>query len=454
MSQSGFRASLRRQLIARIGIAAAILALVFTALTFVTERERMEEAVLVNARAAAARWNVEIESLLDDADRLAPGALQPALDSFVAKRGEQSVARGRFILVRVHGLTGRRLAELEDESFAGLEKLRAIIDAAGFQPPTDRDYRVLSARLAGQSYIGVQLALTDSNGAIRAWLGGAFALSPAEQTRLRGDLLRTVFYVFLIVCATSLLLLPVITQLLGRLARLTDRLLDANLETLQVLGSAIAKRDSDTDAHNYRVTVYSVRLAEAAGLTASQIQSLIKGALLHDVGKLGIRDKVLLKPGKLDEDEFAIMRTHVEHGLDITARASWLHEAREVVGAHHEKYGGQGYPSGLAGEDIPVNARIFAIADVFDALTSRRPYKEPLSYDETMQILEEGRDHHFDPRLLDLFGGIARKLYDEFGGRDGDEARQELGRLIERYFRGDVSILMREAGAPPTPAAN
>ena len=216
---------------------------------------------------------------------------------------------------------------------------------------------------------------------------------------------------------------------------MTVNLLDSNLETLQVLGSAIAKRDSDTDAHNYRVTIFSVRLAEAAGLEKQSIQKLIKEAFLHDVGKIGVRDNVLLKPGRLDEEEFQVMKNHVRHGLDIVSRSHWLHDAKDVVGFHHEKYDGKGgYDAGLAGEDIPINARIFAIADVFDALTSKRPYKEPFSFEESVEILREGRGTHFDPALVNLFVAIAQPLYDLLSGKDDAVPREELGGIIEEYF--------------------
>ena len=228
---------------------------------------------------------------------------------------------------------------------------------------------------------------------------------------------------------------PIILNLLSRVSRLTISLLDSNLETLKVLGSAIAKRDSDTDAHNYRVTIFSVRLAEAAGLDQDSIQKLIKGAFLHDVGKIGVRDNILLKPGKLDDDEFEIMKTHVKHGLEIVSRSNWLHDAEDVVGFHHEKFDGKGgYNAGLAGAEIPINARIFAIADVFDALTSKRPYKEPFSYDKSIEILKEGRGIHFDPELVDRFTAIAQPLYDLLSGKDNDIPREVLGGIINEYF--------------------
>ncbi len=440
MSATSFRATIHRRLALRIGAAALILGGVFAGIAVLAEQERMESQVVALAKAAAGRWNTAVQADLDGPMDVA--RLQASLDKFAAARGDRYLDSGQFVLVRVYDNQGARLAGLQDGDSATDQRLRAAIDTHRFEPPAG-DSMVLSTQLNGEAHVGVAVALTDSRGETRAWLAGIFSPSAEQLQRGRADVLRTVFYVLAIVLITALVTYPIITGLLNQLARLADRLLDANLETLQVLGSAIAKRDSDTDAHNYRVTVYSVRLAEQAGLDNAQIQGLVKGALLHDVGKLGIRDNVLLKPGRLDEQEFGVMRTHVEHGLDITERAEWLREARDVVGAHHEKFSGGGYPAGLAGEDIPVSARIFAIVDVFDALTSKRPYKEPMSYRETMAILHEGRDRHFDPQLLDKFTAISKALYDQFGGRDGSDARRELGRILERYFRGDAAALLR-----------
>jgi len=209
-----------------------------------------------------------------------------------------------------------------------------------------------------------------------------------------------------------------------------------------VLGNSIAKRDSDTDAHNYRVTLYAVHLAEAAGLDTESTRGLIKGAFLHDVGKIGIRDHILHKPGKLDDAEFEIMRTHVNQGLEIISRSSWLDDAIDVVGSHHAKFDGSGYTQQLQGEKLPLGARIFAITDVFDALTSRRPYKEPFSFEETMQILEQGRGTHFDPTLLDLFATLAEDLYQRYGGREDEQLPQELNQIVQRYFAAGLNSLV------------
>ncbi len=443
MNPGNFRSSVRRSIAVRIGMTAILVGAVFAVITAVTERQRMEEGVVTLARSTAAHWNVTVRAQLDQVGLLKPGALQDSLDAFMAGNGEQVVEQGRFVYARVQGTNGLELAQLEDTSFISLDTIRQAVAAAGFRSLASDDHFVVSAGLEGRPYIAVQIALTNKGGEIRAWLDGIFALSSTEQARLQANIWRTVLHVFTGTLITGLILYPVVSRLLDLLSGLTDRLLDANLETIQVLGGAVAKRDGDTDTHNDRVTVYSIRLAEVIGLDDAQIQALIKGALLHDVGKLGIRDNVLLKPGSLDEEEFEIMKTHVQHGLDITGRAHWLAEAQDVVGAHHERYDGSGYPNGLARDAIPINARIFAIADVFDALTSRRPYKEPISFDDTMEILEKGRGEHFDPRLLDLFTGIAREVYDRFGGVKGDNARGELGRIIQRYFRRGTAALMR-----------
>ncbi len=242
----------------------------------------------------------------------------------------------------------------------------------------------------GKPWLRVLVPVVSKAGSRVASLKGIFAFSAdaIADFRLRG--VRTMAIVILVVLLTAAVTYPIVRRLLGQVTDFSVRLLDANLDVLATLGSAIAKRDSDTHAHNYRVTIYAVRLAEAVGVPPPTIRSLIKGAFLHDVGKIGIPDGILLKPGKLDDAEYALMKTHVEHGRDIVSRSRWLQDAMDVVYAHHEQVEGRGYPRGLAGSDIPVTARMFAIADVFDALTSRRPYKEPWSFEKAMEILAKG----------------------------------------------------------------
>jgi HD-GYP domain-containing protein (c-di-GMP phosphodiesterase class II) len=155
---------------------------------------------------------------------------------------------------------------------------------------------------------------------------------------------------------------------------------------------------------------------------------------LHDVGKIGVSDIILLKRGRHSDEETRVMRTHVPLGVEILSKSEWLHNARDVVESHHEKYNGTGYPRGLVGAAIPLSARIFAIADVFDALVSRRPYKEPLDFEEAMRMLARERGRHFDPSLLDAFERIARMAYAGINGADEALVVRVLDEVVTRYF--------------------
>jgi HD-GYP domain-containing protein (c-di-GMP phosphodiesterase class II) len=186
---------------------------------------------------------------------------------------------------------------------------------------------------------------------------------------------------------------------------------------------------------------YTVAIGEKIGLGTADMRGLIKGSFLHDVGKIGIPDGILLKPGRLEDDEYRVMKTHVGVGVDIVSRSSWLRDGVAVVGSHHEKFGGGGYPRGTRAGEIPLAARIFAVADVFDALMSSRPYKEPLHLEAALRILEQGRGGHFDPAILDAFTGLAPSLCEKVAGRESESLRGELVAVVERYFSAGMDTL-------------
>jgi HD-GYP domain-containing protein (c-di-GMP phosphodiesterase class II) len=164
------------------------------------------------------------------------------------------------------------------------------------------------------------------------------------------------------------------------------------------------------------------------------MQALIAGSFLHDVGKIGVPDAILLKPGKLDDAEMSIMRTHVNQGKDIVTGMGWLDGANAVVASHHEKWNGTGYPQQLAGDDIPLSARIFAVADVFDALCSKRPYKEPMGFDAVMAILEKDTGSHFDPTVIGTFKPMARAMFDRLANADENTTRELLENRVRKHF--------------------
>ncbi len=195
-----------------------------------------------------------------------------------------------------------------------------------------------------------------------------------------------------------------------------------NLQSKETVIFALAKlaesRDEDTGNHLERVRYYSRYLAETlrqmpeapAGLDAPLVENIFLTSTLHDIGKVGIPDYILLKPGRLDDKEFGIMKSHTTIGfntlfeaLQKMPEATYLRVAAQIARHHHEKFDGSGYPDGLRGEAIPIASRIFALSDVYDALVSKRPYKEPFTHDRARSIILEGRGSHFDPRVVDAF---------------------------------------------------
>ncbi len=283
-------------------------------------------------------------------------------------------------------------------------------------------------------FMQVLLPLQDKSGELIGYFEGVYQVDAETLRNIQTDIVRTLLMVVAVILITAIMLYPIIISLNRGLIQLTSDLLKGNIELMDVLGSAIAKRDSDTNSHNYRVTIYAIRLAEVLGLPSAQIRHLIAGAFLHDVGKIGIRDNILLKPAKLSDEEFAVMRDHVLLGVDIISKSKWLAGAREVVEFHHEKFDGSGYMQGLKGKEIPLNARIFAIVDVFDALTSKRPYKESFGFQEAMDILQRGSGSHFDPDLLRTFSGIVASLYQETAQASDSSLAALLNQLVNKHF--------------------
>ncbi len=182
-------------------------------------------------------------------------------------------------------------------------------------------------------------------------------------------------------------------------------ILAAHRETIHRLAAAAEFKDAETADHIARMSRYCAALANWLGLHADEVELVEQASPMHDIGKIGIPDSILLKPGKLTPEEWKTMQKHTLYGARILGSSSFeLLRAGEIIAlSHHERWDGSGYPQGLAGEDIPLFGRICAVADVFDALTSRRPYKEAFSIETSLEIMRAGRGSHFDPRILDLF---------------------------------------------------
>ena len=185
----------------------------------------------------------------------------------------------------------------------------------------------------------------------------------------------------------------------------TEQLHETRLQIIQRLGRAAEYKDNETGMHVIRMSHYSRILGLAAGMSDAEADMLLNAAPMHDIGKIGIPDSILRKPGKLDEGEFEIMKTHCMIGAEILGddTSELLQLAKVVALTHHEKWNGFGYPHGLSGEEIPRVGRIVAIADVFDALTSERPYKKAWSVEDAVELLQTSAGEHFDPLLVSLF---------------------------------------------------
>lgn len=417
--------ALNRQLALRLGIGGLVIALALGGATFTYEMERIDDTFVEEAVEQARTLSPQLPARLD---QTAAPQVQARLETFLKERRG---AIDHFAGAEIYGPDRKSLAEaLADDNGA----LGRAVDRSRHEFPEPGESWYTKHIVGGELYLLVMTGLTTPDGAVIGYFEGIYHVSRARLAWASRMGLRSSLLVILSVLATSALLYPVITRLNRSLVERSRALLYANLGAIEMLGSAIAKRDSDTNSHNYRVTLYALRLAEASGLDAPQIRSLLKGAFLHDVGKLAIPDSILLKPGKLDDGEFAVMKTHITHGLDLVLRFQWLKDAADVVGYHHEKFDGTGYMLGLGGEQIPLTARIFAIADVFDALTSKRPYKEAMPVAQAAAILVEWRGSHFDPVLLDRFLAMAEALYAEFGGREDTGLQDTLRRQTLRYF--------------------
>lgn len=417
---------LRWMLALRMGAAAVIIGLAAGGASYLIESYRAEQSAL--------------EYALDGARHFESPAMQLAISAESSNDHEdlnRLLDRTRFIGIRIFGKDKRLIYE-SWEDVPG-----ALIEAAKSKqhewPARGRSHTTW-IEASDERLILVVLPLSGADGELAGYLEGVNRLDgktlETQRIQIRGGAITAAVSVLI----TAILLYPLLLAMLQRSAGLSRRLLDSNLSLMRSLGNAIAKRDSDTDAHNYRVTFYAVALAEAMELPKREIADLVAGAFLHDVGKIGIPDSILLKPGKLTDDEFRIMKTHALLGIEIVADNQWLVGASSTIRHHHERFDGKGYPDGLAGELIPRIARIFAVVDVFDALTSERPYKRPMGLAEALAIIENDSGRHFDPAVVASFQKIASSLYERMACAGGQNLRQEMREILGRYFNTQTAL--------------
>src|SRR5215469_6390638 len=193
--------------------------------------------------------------------------------------------------------------------------------------------------------------------------------------------------------------------------------------TLEALGGALDAKDAETEGHCQRVTAFTITIAKAMGVDKALLRHIARGAFLHDIGKMGVPDSILRKPGPLTEEERAIMRKHCEIGFSVLERIPFLKEAAEIVLSHQECYDGSGYPRGLRGEQIPLGARIFAVADTLDAMISDRPYRKALPISAAREEIERFSGRQFDPQVVEVFLAQPERLWAELHDKISDPFR-------------------------------
>jgi HD-GYP domain-containing protein (c-di-GMP phosphodiesterase class II) len=421
---------IHRRLIKKMVLGWLLLSLAVGTIVAFVEFERIDRYVMDLAQADTTRHT-------DAYHRYYHGP-SPARKSELIDLVTNSVHDSHFVLVEIYNETKNKVVE------KALERVESFVSDLEekdheFLMANQSDYmRFISGK---QLYLKIVTPIRDleTPEEIIGYFEGIYEVPQDKMREIGLGLIWSIAQVIMAILLTTVILYPAIIGLHQDLIRRSLNLSAANLGMLKVLGGAIAKRDSDTNAHNYRVTIYAISLAEAIGVGVQEIRALIKGAFLHDVGKIGISDTILLKPGQLDQEEFAVMQQHVRHGVDIISNYAWLDDAVTVTRHHHEKFDGTGYPDGLKGEEIPGNARIFAIADVFDALTSKRPYKERFSFAKSVEILRTGAGTHFDPVLVAAFLRIARDLYEQLSDNERESyLNDRLEQLVNNYFKEEI----------------
>ncbi len=206
--------------------------------------------------------------------------------------------------------------------------------------------------------------------------------------------------------------------------------------TLEALGDALDLKDAETEGHSKRVTAFTIAVARAMGLTGEKIRIIARGAFLHDIGKMAIPDAILRKPGGLTPDEKAIMQEHCYRGYQMLRKISFLSEAADIVHSHQEKFDGSGYPRGLKGDDIPLGARIFAVADTLDAITSDRPYRAAQTTRAALEEIRKYSGTQFDPQVVKVFLSMPESIWEDL--------RRQINSQIHRY---NSSEKMMHAGA-------
>lgn len=407
----------------RIGLVSVALALVSAPMAWLVAAESAEREIVWLAMEESKRF-------LPASDHNALMGEAAASRAMVAAKG---LSGGLFDIAEIYDAQGSKLAESMTLTGSHIEDQLPGHGKPGYTEASYESVKLNDGLWALRVFVPMKEAGKQG---ITGYFEGVRVVPAWQRDSIESAAIRVAGMTALAALLCGLAIFPIVLKLSRENAKKAYEILDSHIAMMEALGRAIAKRDSDTGAHNYRVAWIAARIGEESGLSGAAMQALIAGSFLHDVGKIGIPDAILLKQGKLDEDEMSIMRTHVALGEEIVHGMGWLNGAHEVVAGHHEKWDGGGYPRGLVGDAIPLSARIFAVADVFDALSSKRPYKSPFPFEKVMQILQQEAGSHFDPVVMQVFLRIAQEVNATLKDISEADARALLADKIKQHFLG------------------
>ncbi|HJV84206.1 MAG TPA: HD-GYP domain-containing protein [Noviherbaspirillum sp.] len=351
-----------------------------------------------------------------------------------ASKAADALAGGLFDIAEIYNGQGEKLALAMTEDGQTVEAQLPPHLKPSYTTPSSESFRLKDGRWILRVFVPLKAGSSDAPGPIAGYFEGVRVVSAWQRVQILSTALNAALMVGLASLLCGAAIYPVVVHLSRENELKAREILDSHVSLMEALGRAIAKRDSDTGTHNFRVAWIAARIAERLGVRGKSMQSLIVGSFLHDIGKVSIPDAILRKPGGLDAEESEIMHTHVTQGEDIVQGIGWMDEAKAIVAGHHEKWDGSGYPRKLSGNAIPLSARIFALADVFDALCSRRPYKAPMDFEKVMAILEKDTGTHFDPGVMDAFRPIAREVFDRLAQCTPEQTQQLLEERIRLHF--------------------
>lgn len=417
--------SFNRRTAIRIAIVSVLLAAVASPIAWFVAHKNAEEATVLLAMEDSRRL-LHLHHF-DAAELSGPDATEHA------GKAANALAGGLFDIAEIYNQRGEKVAIAMTAEGQAVEA-QLPIHPPPYGTPSFESLRLKDKRWILRVFIPLRAEASSDSAPVAGYFEGVRVVSPWQREQMLTTALNAALMVGLASLLCGAAIYPVVVRLSADNERKAREILDSHISMMEALGRAIAKRDSDTGAHNFRVAWIAARIGERLGLRGRAMQSLIAGSFLHDVGKISIPDAILLKPGQLNAEEFEIMHTHVTQGEQIVDGIGWLEDAKAVVAAHHEKWDGTGYPRRLSGNTIPLAARIFAVADVFDALCSRRPYKEPMDFGKAMSILENDTGSHFDPGVMAAFRPIAREVFDCLAKCDEEDARRLLKERVRLHF--------------------